>query len=798
MRILIRRPAFAATVVLVLGLGIGANTLVFLVADAALLRPLPYPNPSQLVWISQGVSANRAEYALAPDFATWRTEVQAFAQVAAFSEHFRNFARRGEPERIVAAEVSADFLTLLGVRPASGRDFLADDDRPGGDRVAILTEAFCTRRFGGRQNCLGETIKLDEKLFEVVGVLPADFRFPEPLDVDVFTPLALGPEQASRETSGDAGIRQIKVIARLRPSVTTAQAQAELAAVQQRIVQSYPQFQDGREVKLIPLHEHLSAGISHAALVLLGAVAFLWALGCLNVGSLLLARTVSRRGEMAIRLSLGASRLHLIRQVLAENAVLTLLGCALSFLITFWGHRLIVSIFPHKAFGLGGIELNARIIAFVVLTFGLTVLLVSLMAAWALPSQNLADFLKTGASNIIGSRKLRRALNVIVVGELAIAVVLLVAAGLMVKSFWGLRYRDLGFRPERLLTLRVDLPPTRYDVSSKQTAFFENLIGRVGTLPGVDAVALCSSAPPVPVGGMFRLTVEGRPGGGPGATMVRVQAVNSDYFGLLGIPLVDGQMFTGREQADGLPVVVVNRALVRQYLPDEYAVGKKIQLGGPRAPWQTIIGVVEDFKNVGLAAEPEPEAYRPYRQFPLLGSSYLLIKSSTADPLNLAPSVRREIWALDREQAIAEVQTLDERLTSTVAQPRFVMSLLVGFAALALTLAAAGVYGVMAYASQQRTREIAIRMALGAERNQVIWMMMREGILLSLLGAAIGIAGARVASSLLSGMLYGVTSSDPYTFLIVLGVLVFTTACGCYPTARRAARVEPLEVLRYE
>jgi putative ABC transport system permease protein len=328
MRILMRRPAFAATVVLVLGLGIGTNTLVFLVADAVLLRPLPYPNPSQLVWISQGVSPTRAEYALAPDFAAWRTEVQAFAQVAAFSERFRNFAQRGEPERILSAEVSSEFLTLPGVSPASGRDFLAADERPGGDRVAILTHGFCSRRFGGAQNCLGETIKLDEEFFEVVGVLPDHFRFPEPLDVQVFTPLSLGPEQASREASRDAGIRQIKVIARLRPSITTAQAQAELSAVQQRIVQAYPQFQDGREARLSPLHEHLSAGVSHAALVLLGAVGFLWALGCLNVGSLLLARTVSRRGEMAIRLSLGASRLHLLRQVLAENAVLALIGCA--------------------------------------------------------------------------------------------------------------------------------------------------------------------------------------------------------------------------------------------------------------------------------------------------------------------------------------------------------------------------------------------------------------------------------------------------------------------------------------
>jgi predicted permease len=588
------------------------------------------------------------------------------------------------------------------------------------------------------------------------------------------------------------------VIARLRPGTSFAQAQADLSVVQQRIVQNNPTFQQNKDAKLSPLHEHLTANISRAALVLLAAVSLLWVLGCLNVGSLLFARLISRREDMAVRISLGASRRHLFRQVLTENAVLTFFGSLLSLLITYWGHRFIISIFPQQVFRISDVELSPGIVAFVLTSFALTVLIVSLVAVRALPDRNAADLLKTGSGNIIGSLNTRRVLNVLVVCELALAVILLVEAGLMIRSFWALRYRDLGFRPEQLLTLRVDLMPSRYSSNTQQRAFFETLLQRVGALPGVDAVALCSSPPPVPVGGMFRLSVEGGSASQPApGTMVRVQATNTNYFRIMGIPLVKGQVFEDQGY-DSPSVVIINRALARQHLDEDHAVGKKIRLGGPQAPWLTIIGIVEDFKNVGLAAEPEPEAYRPYQQFPLLASIYVLVRSSTSDPLLLVPAIRREVATLNSEQPLTEIQTLDQRLTASVAQQRFVMSMLVCFAVLALSLAVVGVYGIMSYVSQQRTREIAIRMALGAQQKEVIWMIVREGLLLSLLGAALGIAIARSVSHFLSSMFYGVSPFDPYTFVIVLISLVFTTVCACYFTARRVARVEPLKILRYE
>lgn len=793
-RLLRRSPAFAATVILVLGLGIGVNTLVFTVTDAVLLRPLPYPAPNQLVWISQGTSPGKTEYALAPDFVVWRSQVQSFSHVTAFSERFRNLSGTGYPEQILSAAVSAEFLSLLETPPIAGRDFLTSDDQPGNERVAILSHGFCKRRFGEVSHCVGATIRLDGQSVEVIGVLPDTFRFPEPAEIEVLTPLALGPDQASRESSMSVGTQQIKVIARLRSGASLAQAQSELTVVHQRIVQANPEFQQNQDAKLIPLHEHLTADISRAALVLLAAVSLLWVLGCLNVGSLLFARLISRRAEMAVRISLGASRRLLFWQVLTENAVLTFFGSVLSLVITYWGHRFMISIFPQQVFRINDLEPSPGILAFVITSFALTVLIVSLVAARALPTRNTADLLKSGSGNVIGSLKTRRVLNVLVVCELALAVILLVEAGLMIRSFWALRYRDLGFQPEQVLTLRVDLTSSRYSSISQQKAFFENLLPRVGALPGVDSVALCSSPPPVPVGGMLRLSVEGQPALGP---MVRVQAVNTDYFRILRIPLFKGQMFLDQGH-DSPSVVIINRALARQQLDEDQAIGKKIRLGGTLAPWLTIIGIVEDFKNVGLATEPVPEAYRPYQQFPMPGSIYVLVRSSRSSPLMLVSAIRREVTTLDSEQPLAEIKTMDQRLTASVAQQRFVMSMLVCFAVLALSLAVVGIYGIMSYVSQQRSREIAIRMALGAQQKQVIWMIVREGLLLGLFGAALGIAGARAASHFLSSMFYGVAPSDPYTFVIVLISLLLTTVSACYLTARRVARVEPLEVLRYE
>src|SRR5689334_8210646 len=348
MRILRRSPAFAATVILVLGLGIGVNTLVFTVTDAVLLRPLPYPKPNELVWISQGISPTKTDYALAPDFNVWHSQAQSFSRMAAFSERFRNLSGNGYPEQILSAAVSADFLSLLETPPIAGRDFLASDDQPGSEQVAILSHGFCMRRFGEVSRCVGATLRLDDKPVAVVGVLPESFRFPEPTEIEILTPLALGPDQASRESSMISGMQQVKVIARLRPDISLAQAQADLSVVQQRILQSTPQLQRNQDAKLSPLHEHLTANISRAALVLLAAVSLLWVLGCLNVGSLLFARLISRRPEMAVRISLGAGRRRLFQQVLTENALLTFFGSVLSLFITYWGHRFIISIFPQQ------------------------------------------------------------------------------------------------------------------------------------------------------------------------------------------------------------------------------------------------------------------------------------------------------------------------------------------------------------------------------------------------------------------------------------------------------------------
>ncbi len=413
-----------------------------------------------------------------------------FSQMAGFAERFRNFVGRSEPEQILAAEISSEFLSLLGTQPIIGRDFFESDNRPGGNQSAIITNGFCIRHFASASDCVGKTIKLDSESFEAIGVLPNSFRFPEPLEIEVLTPLVLGSDQASRELSVKKGVRHIKVIARLPPDVTLAQAQAELDVVQQGIVETSPQFQDAQAAKVSLLHEHLTAGISQAALVLWGGVSLLWALGCLNVGSLLFALIISRRTEMAVRIGLGASRLSLFKQVLAENAVLTFFGCILGFFITFLGHGFIISIFPQRVFGVLDFELNSRIVAFVLLTFILTSVFVSLMSIWALPSQNIAAMLKSGAATVVGSLKVLRILKVVMIGELALAVILLVVAGLMVRSFWALRYHDLGFEAERVLTFRVDLSRAAYPEAAQRSLFYKKKLQRKGKKPGLDGVAI--------------------------------------------------------------------------------------------------------------------------------------------------------------------------------------------------------------------------------------------------------------------------------------------------------------------
>ncbi len=795
LRVLVKKPSFSALAILALASGIGVNILVFSVIDAVLLRPLPYPDPERLVWISQGVSLTNAEYALAPDFAVWRQQTQSFSHAAAFSEQYRSLTGGNEPERILTAEVSSEFLSVLKTPPAPGRDFLNEEDQSGRNKVAIITDGFRLRRFGDR-NCIGEIIRLDDEPFEIVGVLPPSFRFPAPSGVELLTPIALGEDQSTRERAMQNGIRQIKVVARLNPSVTLETAQSEIQSIQQGIVQAHPDFQEGREARLRRLHDYLSANVSRTSLVLMGAIAFLWLLGCLNVGNLLLARTLSRRTEMAVRISLGAGRLRVLKQILTENAVLTVIGCAAGLLIAYWGRSFLTLILPRKIFGIADIGVDARIALFTIISFALTTLLVSLLAAIALPSQNVADFLKTGAASVIGSMRLKRTLNTIVIGELALAVILLVGAGLLMRSFWALRYGDIGFSADQVLTIHLDLADSRYPDSDKQAAFFESLMERVIRLPGVETTAICSSAPPTPVAASFRVTIEGQPATDQ-MQMARPQAVSHDYFRAMRIPLVEGETFSESAGAEASRVVVVNRAFARKFLPDERAIGARIKLGGSRAPWREVIGVVEDFRNVGLGVEAEPEVYCPFRQFPLLASMDFIVRTSS-DPLSLASAVRSEIWAMDGDQTVAETQTLNERLTASVSQPRFTMFLLGAFAALALLLAAVGIYSVMSYAGQQRTREIAIRLALGSQRSQVVLMMVKEGLLLSLAGAIIGTAGAMVSSRLLSNMLYEVAPSDPYTFIIVLALLFFTAMCGCFFPAYRAARVDPIRTLRYE
>ena len=799
-RAFIRNPSFGVSAVLTLGFGIGAGIFVFSIVHAVLLRPLPYSDPNQLVWVTQGVSSfTNEEFVLAPDFTVWRSEAESFSHMAAFSYNHRNLSGGGQPERILTAEVSTEFLPLLRVYPSLGRSFLAEEGRVDNDGVAILTHSLWVKRFDKSRTCIGQLITLDDRTFQVVGILPNNFRFPLPVDVEILIPLALNDSQATRESASKDGIVNVSAIARLKPNVSIRQAQAELSLIHQQIVQEYPRFEDGKKVVLEPLHEHMVANVRLTLLLLFGAVGLVWLLSCLNVGGLVLVRSVSRQVEIAIRIALGASRTRLLSQVLTENIVLTFFGFVVGLLFTVLGHRFLVVFIPKGILTANNFQIDAGVLGFAVVISLFTALIVSIATIQMSSHQSIANALTSGARSVTSSRGLRTILRAVSVGQLVLAFMILISAGLMLQSFWVLRYGDVGFRSDQILVLEMNLTPTKYRERVDLVSFFEGLEQRVSVLPGVDGVALCGSAPPITMNAWFRVFIEGRPVSPSDPAMVAInQPVSTDYFRVMGIPLSEGRFFSIRDHEQSTRVVIVNDAFAKRYLDGEQVLGTRIRLGGSRSRLLTIIGVVGELRNVGLGAEPEPEVYRPYRQFPWLHNLNLVLRTSSPAPVDLSRTIEREIWALDPEQPITQVETMNQRLTASVGQPRLTLLLLAGFGGAALILAMLGVYTVTSFTTLQRIREIGIHIALGAQKGQVIWMVVKDGLLLSSIGIVLGTAGALATTRLLSTLLFGVTPFNPSTYLVVAGLLAFIVTGASYFPARRVTNLDPMSNLRHE
>jgi putative ABC transport system permease protein len=781
LRILRKNPGFTLISVLTLALGIGANTAIFSVVNALLLQPLPVLQADRLmtVWDTQpGDLRAPASY---PEFLDWKERATTFQELGAYFETAPSLTGEGEPEQLQALRASSTLLPMLGLAPSAGRSFRPEEDDPGAERVAMLSHALWERRFGASSAVLGKKIILGGEPHTVVGILP-----PGPiLDTrpDVAVPLRLDVERAPR------GLHFMRVVGRLRPGPDLRQARLELEGIAQRL------RADGvtrHGIEIIPLQENMVGQTRPALLVLLGAVGFVLLIACANATNLLLARAASRRKEIAIRLAVGAGRLRLVRQLLTETLILSSLGGGVGLLVAWWGVDLLVSAGPALP-RLEEIRIDSAVLAFTAGISLLTGILFGLAPALQSASGDFLESMKEGGRQSGGSGR-RRLRDLLVVSEVALALVLLIGAGLLIRSFARVLGDERGFDARRVLAVDLFLPAS--SEPQQQIAFFSPLLDQVDKLPGVEAAGVVSH---LPLGGNNTnsgMKIEGRSWPEDESHFADDRLISPDYFSALRIPILKGRAFTEQDREGAPRVAIINETLARRYFPDEDPIGKRIDMNWKSSGWQEIVGVVSDIKHDGLDLPSMPAIYVPYLQAPDAGMT--LVVRSAGDPLGLVKAVRDAVHRVDPNQPLARVRTMETVVAESVGPRRFSMSLLSGFAALALFLAAIGVYGVIAYSVTQRTHEIGIRMALGARRGDVLRLVVGQGLRLVGTGVALGLVAAWPLTRMLSGLLFQVSAVDPLTFagvpLMLAGVAIF----ACYLPARRASRVDPLTALRVE
>ncbi|HZM88827.1 MAG TPA: ABC transporter permease [Blastocatellia bacterium] len=795
-RMLRRHPGFTLIAVLTLALGVGANTAIFSVVNALILRPLPYPDSDRLVWVEETSKTSAGSPAFGGHFLDWQEQSQTLEAIAQFDGGARTLSGVGEPERVDVGTISASLLPMLGVQPlAIGRNFSAAEDKPGAERVAILSDSLWRQRYNGDGDIVGKTITLNDAIYTVVGVLPESFRFSS--HFDVFLPLALDPQQ---ELAGQSRSFQ-STVARLKPGLTLEEASMELDSLLQRYEMTRPnanwRLLDSR-TRLVTLHEHLLGDTRRPLLVLLGAVGLILLIACANVANLFLARAVNRQKELAIRAALGATRLRLARQMLTECLMLSIAGGSAGLLLAFWLTSLLSSLTSTSTIGelarVAAITIDLRVLGFTLLISLLTGLLFGLVPSLQLSRPDLNVSLKEGGHGSgFHGRGLR---SVLMVSEVALAIVLLVGAGLLIRSFVKLLDVDPGYRAENILTARLQLPP-RYNEKSRRVQFYEQTLQRLAALPGVAAAGATSHLPLTSynLGGALR--VEGRlPKEGEKETTAPIGSVNPDYFRAMSIGLRAGRLFTDGDAQDAPSVAVLSETLARELFQDDDPIGKRLFVAGSGAELTTVIGVVGDIRHQGLDRQIDSAVYLSYRQTPRPGVA--LVLRTTGDPLSLATSLRRAVHEVDPALPVYQVMTMDERLSNSVAARRFNLLLLGGFAVLALVLAGVGVYGVISYVVTARTHEVGIRMALGAQRVDVLRLFIKQGMVRVLIGVGLGLFGAFALTRVMTSMLFGVSANDPTTFAVVASLLCLIAVMACYFPARRAARVDPLVALRHE
>lgn len=795
-RQLSKSPGFAFTAIATLAVAIGLNTAIFTVVHALLLDPFPYPNSDRLIQLRQQKphveSEPRTNYT-GREFGAFHEQARSFSGLAALETVSRNLTvGNQQPERVGGAKVTADFFTLLGVAPQLGRTLLPEEQGTGGPRVVVIGQQLWKSRFGSDPNVVGRTLELDAEPFTIVGVMPARFQY---ANTAFWFPFPFEMQNAPQ--------RWYTVIGRLAPGATIASANAELKTMAARFVQTQPGVADysGWIAFALPLRDALLGNVRTAVIVLSAAVGLVLLIACANVAGLLLVRASARQREIAIRAAIGASRMHLLRQFLFESGLLALLGGGLGILLAAWSIEPLIKLLPEAGLLDGGIpaetsiHVSAPVLLFAVAVTFATTLLFGLWPAWHASRTDAGLALRLGdRSGQSGRQPLRAAL---IVTEIALAVVLLAGAGLLLRSFAQLIATDPGFRTERVLTARINLPPARYDKPGAIEGFVERLTGQIATLPGVDAAAAVSH-PPFSFADRFPFAVEGRT-----AVEQRLSAdnrvVTPNYYDVMGIPLRRGRAFTEHDRADQPGVVIINEAMARRTWPDEDAIGKRITVyvAGKELP-MTVVGIVADSRQLDLEQATAPEMNFPMAQTSRMLRRINVVVRTNTEPNSLVPAIRGEVGKIDAQLPLYNITTMKAAVSDTVGVRRFAMAILGLFAGVALLLALSGIYGVIAHAVAQRTHEIGIRMALGAAREDVLRMILGEGGRLALAGVAIGIGASFLLTQWLRALLYGVSATDPVTFLAVALLLLLTAMFACWIPARRASRVDPMIALRSE
>jgi len=793
-RTLRKNPGFTCVAVLILALGIGANTAIFSVVNAVLLRPLPYRDPDRLVLISH-YRANTGESSYGSDFLEWRDQAKSFEEIAGYASDTSDLMGNGETERLNSGTISTGLFEMLGIAPAIGRTFTPEEDKLGGPPVAILSDSLWRRRFGGDPQVIGRSITLGGQSRTVVGVMPYGFRFPE--DSDLWLPLALNVTQ---ELSRQRQIH-LSVLARLKPSVTREFARADLSVIFERQQQAFPAFYKDAQIRVIGLSERLVGNVRLSLLVLFGAVVFVLLIACANVANLLLARSAARQREMAIRAAVGAGRLRLVRQLLTESLLISLLGGAAGLLAASWGGKLLVAASPDGIARIEQARVDGRVLGFTCIVVLLTSLIAGIFPALQASKTDVNETLKSQSGAGAGRGQTRRALPALMITELALALVLLVGAGLMVKSFLRLMAVPKGFDPDGVLALYLIPNIDKYPAFSPQrNAYFQETLDRVRRLPGIQSASLASGLPIESLTSRMNLQIEGRPPYEPGkAPIIYLNAIDTEYFQTMGMQMREGRSFTSQDGPGAQQVVIINETLARQFFPNENPIGHRLAVGRGSA---TIVGVSVDTRNRGIANSVNPEIYVPWMQNP--GVIAHLVVRAAHDQNNptglsaLATAIRNLARSIDLNEPVNQVVPMNEQLSNSVADRRFQMLLLAIFATVALIIAAVGIYGVISYGVSQRTHEIGVRMALGAQASDVLRMVIWRGMCLTLVGVTLGLVAALALTPVLKNLLFEVSATDPATFTLITLLLGGVALIASYLPARRATRVDPLLALRHE